>query len=141
VLPDGFIVELEPLAEPGVLPDELPLPLMVLPLEPVVPVLLPMPLPIPAAPPPEPPPAPLPPAPPLCAMANVPDSANAVANAIVVSFIFISSWLRGESITVIDICSGASWLAGVGMTGTTSRRAEACRRRSDPAERFDLSPS
>lgn len=40
VLPDGFMLVLEPFAEPAVLPEELPLPLMVLPLDPVVPPTL-----------------------------------------------------------------------------------------------------
>lgn len=87
MLPDGFMVELEPLADPAVLPVALPLPLMVLPLDPVVPELVPMelPPPIPAAPPPAPPPAP--PAPPPAANASVEPSVRIEAKAIVVSFL------------------------------------------------------
>jgi hypothetical protein len=80
VLPEGFIVELDPLAEPGVVPVVLPLPLMVLPLPlPVVPEA--------ALPPAVPPLAP--PAPPACANAKVEEKAIPVANAIVVSFIVL----------------------------------------------------
>jgi hypothetical protein len=89
VLPDGFVFVLEPFAEPAVLPVELPLPLMVLPLDPVVPPVLP-PL-IPAAPPAKPPAEPPPAPPPACAYANVLERARAVANAIVVSFMLVSS--------------------------------------------------
>jgi hypothetical protein len=79
VLPDGFVVELGPLAEPAVLPVELPAPLIVVPLEPPVPAPALLPL-DPAAEPPAAPPAP----PPACASANVLERAKAVANAIVV---------------------------------------------------------
>jgi hypothetical protein len=83
VLPDGFMLVLDPLLDPGVVPVELPLPLNVLPLEPVVPELMPA---EPPAPAPVPPPAPPPVPPPACASANVLDSANAVVNAIVLNF-------------------------------------------------------
>lgn len=79
------MVELEPLADPAVLP----LPFMVLPLDPVVPELAPMelPPPMPAAPPPAPPPAPpAPPPPPPAANASVEPSVRIEAKAIVVSF-------------------------------------------------------
>ena len=90
VLPDGFMVELEPLDEPAVLPVVLPLPPMVVPLDPVAPELVPMelPPPIPAAPPPAPPPAPPapPPPPPACANAKVEPRVRIEAKAIVLSF-------------------------------------------------------
>jgi hypothetical protein len=79
VLPDGFVVDPAPLAEPAVLPVELPAPLIVVPLEPPVPAPALLPL-DPAAEPPAAPPAP----PPACASANVLERAKAVANAIVV---------------------------------------------------------
>jgi hypothetical protein len=77
VLPDGFVVDPGPLAEPAVLPVELPAPLIVVPLEPPVPAPALLPL-DPAAEPPAAPPAP------ACASANVLERAKAVANAIVV---------------------------------------------------------
>lgn len=85
VLPDGFVLVEGPFADPGVLPEELPTPLMVLPLEPVVPPAPPL---APAAPPAAPP-AP----PPACASANVLVRASAPANASVDSFMIISSWV------------------------------------------------
>src|SRR6202012_6020874 len=88
VLPEGFTVEPEPLADPAGLPVVLPLPLMVLPLAPAVPEPMELPPPIPAAPPPAPPPAPPapPPPPPACANARVEPSVRIEAKAIVVSF-------------------------------------------------------
>jgi hypothetical protein len=104
VLPDGFMLVLEPFAEPAVLPVELPLPLMVLPLDPVVPPTLP-PL-IPAAPPAEPPPAEPPPAPPpACAYAKVLESAKAEARANVFSFMLIFSWVESTINRGGIICS------------------------------------
>jgi hypothetical protein len=87
VLPDGLVVEPGPLAEPAVLPVELPVPLIVVPLDPAVPAPALPPL-VPAV---EPPAAP----PPACASANVLERASAVANAIVVSLMVIPlvGWL------------------------------------------------
>jgi hypothetical protein len=81
VFPDGFIVLLGfCVVVPVVLPDPIP----------VVPrVMVPVPLPLIDAPPVVELPAELPVAPPDCASANVEDSANAVARAIVVSFMVI----------------------------------------------------
>ena len=93
VLPDGFMLVLEPFAEPAVLPVELPLPLMVLPLDPVVPPPTLPPL-IPAAPPADPPAEPPPAPPPACAFAKVLESTKAEARAIVLSFMLIFSWVE-----------------------------------------------
>jgi hypothetical protein len=95
VLPDGFMLVLEPFAEPAVLPVELPLPLMVLPLDPVVPPPTLPPL-IPAAPPADPPAEPPPAPPPACAFAKVLESTKAEARAIVLSFMLISPGLRSR---------------------------------------------
>jgi hypothetical protein len=97
VLPDGFMVELEPLDEPAVLPVVLPLPPMVVPLDPVAPELVPMelPPPIPAAPPPAPP-AP-PPPPPACANAKVEPRVRIEAKAIVLSFMRCPFVLRQDN--------------------------------------------
>jgi len=82
-LPDGFMV-FGVLTEPVRLPTPAVLPVVPLDGEAVV-------TPLPKAAPPlvEPPPV----EPPVCASANVPDSANAVAKAIVVNFMVHSSWL------------------------------------------------
>jgi hypothetical protein len=94
VLPDGFIVVLDPLAEPGVVPVALPLPLTVLPLPfPVVPEA--------ALPPPVAPPVPLAP-PPVCASANVEAKAMLAANAIVVTFMLLSSLLSLTKVVPIN---------------------------------------
>lgn len=86
VLPDGFLTLLGPvLVEPAVEPDARP---VALPFtdEPVV-------VPLTAAPPVADPPA----APPLLwARANVLDSAKAVANAIVESFMAVPFWLNDQ---------------------------------------------
>ena len=90
VLPDGFMVVLGPGAVERVAP--VPIPVVVLPgvVAPIdEPVLLVLPL---AAAPPEAEPAPAEP-PLLCASANVLDSASAVANAIVETFM-VASFLR-----------------------------------------------
>jgi hypothetical protein len=94
VLPDGLAVLLGPVTGPVVVE---------LPALPVVVPFLVEPVAVPLAG--EPPAAELPPADPLCASANVLDSAKAVANAIVVSFIVVSlvSWPR--SIAPSVVCS------------------------------------
>jgi hypothetical protein len=93
VLPEGFIVELDPLADPGVVPVVLPLPLIVLPLPlPVVPEA--------ALPPPPAVPPLAPPAPPACANAKVEARAIPVANAIVVSFIVLLLGLLARDKTI-----------------------------------------
>ena len=75
----------------AVLPDPIP----VVPVVP--PVVVPVPLPLIEVPPVVDPPAEPPAAPPACASANVLDSANAVARAMVVSFMAISSGLLRRS--------------------------------------------
>jgi hypothetical protein len=99
VLPDGFVVAPGPLAEPAVLPVELPLPLIVVPLEPAVlaPALPPL--------------TPAPPAPPACASANVLERAKAVANAIVVIFMVIPLSCHEGVMTGSILCSG-DWSGG-----------------------------
>lgn len=87
VLPDGLVVELDPLAEPAVLPVVLPLPLMVLPLVPVPAAPLPAP-PLAALAPPAPP---APPPPPAWANANVELRASTEAKAMVLNFMMVSS--------------------------------------------------
>lgn len=98
----------EPLGEafgPSVLPEGLAVPfgLLMVPPAPERPVVVPFieePVVVPLAA--EPPAAELPPAePPLCASANVPESAKAVASAIVVSFIVVSLF-GNERITVAN---------------------------------------
>jgi hypothetical protein len=86
VFPDGFLGLFGLCTVEPVLPDPTP----VVPVVP--PVAVPVPLPLIDAPPVEPPVEP-PAAPPACASANVLDSANAVARAMVVSFMVISFWL------------------------------------------------
>ena len=84
VFPDGFVRLLGfCTAVPELLPDPMPV-------VPVVPVPVPLPL-IDAPPVVEP--AELPAAPPACASANVLDNANAVARAMVVSFMAIFLWV------------------------------------------------
>jgi hypothetical protein len=90
VLPDGFVV----VVEPGAVERDAPEPVVV----PAVPIPVPVPLtdePVPAPPaaPPEAEPAPPAPPPPLCASAKVLVSARAVASAIVEIFM-VASFLR-----------------------------------------------
>ena len=123
VLPDGFMLVLEPFAEPAVLPVELPLPLMVLPLDPVVPPTLP-PL-IPAAPPAEPPPAEPPPAPPpACAFAKVLESTKAEARAIVLSFMLIFSWVEDTINRGSILCSSRSGALTADRTASPAEIAQ-----------------
>jgi hypothetical protein len=94
VFPDGFIVLLGfCTAGAAVLPDPIP----VVPVVP--PVVVPVPLPLIDAPPVVEPPVEPPAAPPACASANVLDSANAAARAMVVSFmaIFLFGYCGGAT--------------------------------------------
>ena len=90
VLPDGFVV----VVEPGAVERDAPEPVVV----PAAPIPVPVPLtdepaPAPPAAPPEAEPAPPAPPPPLCASAKVLVSARAVASAIVEIFM-VASFLR-----------------------------------------------
>jgi hypothetical protein len=108
----------------------------------VVPFMEPLPVEPLAAEPPaaEPPPAP-PPAPPACARANVLESANTVAKAIVLNFMIISSWFERRTKRTIVFCSSflerhlvpRSWIFFDDLTDVRLVRAVALARHAGAA--------